>query len=162
MSSKANTERIEGDAPGPTKAQVLDKVFSLATQFRTCVEAFNLIHPAKDGDRAQKLALAKLGVQQGRLLIFGDAVGISAPPSTIARHMIPSHPGITNPDPHLPVNFGVRDARLDDDVIHDKIRKALDEIAGRPGHLSRDELMEKYGLKSPKRFNMLEHPALDT
>lgn len=162
MSSKANTERIEGDAPGPTKAQVLDKVFSLATQFRTCVEAFNLIHPAKDGDRTQKLALAKLGVQQGRLLIFGDAVGISAPPSTIARHMIPSHPGITNPDPHLPVNFGVRDARLDDEVIHDKIRKALDEIAGRPGHLSRDELMEKYGLKSPKRFNMLEHPALDT
>jgi hypothetical protein len=162
MSSKANTERIEGNATGPTKAQVLDKVFSLATQFRTCVEAFNLIHPAKDGDRAQKLALAKLGVQQGRLLIFGDAVGISAPPSTIARHMIPSHPGITNPDPHLPVNFGVRDARLDDDVIHDKIRKALDEIAGRPGHLSRDELMEKYGLKSPKRFNMLEHPALDT
>lgn len=162
MSSKATTERIEGDAPGPTKAQVLDKVFSLATQFRTCVEAFNLIHPAKDGDRAQKLALAKLGVQQGRLLIFGDAVGISAPPSTIARHMIPSHPGITNPDPHLPVNFGVRDARLDDDFIHEKIRKALDEIAGRPGHLSRDELMEKYGLKSPKRFNMLEHPALDT
>lgn len=161
MSSKATTERIEGDAP-PTKAQILDKVFSLATQFSTCVEAFNLIHPSKESDHAQKLALAKLGVQQGRLLIFGDAVGISAPPSTIARHMIPSHPGITNPDPHLPVNFGVRDARLDDNAMHEKVRKALDEIAGRPSHLSRDELMEKYGLKSPKRFNMLEHPALDT
>lgn len=162
MTSKANTERIEGDAPGPTKAQILDKVFSLATQFSTCVEAFNLIHPSKDNDHAQKVALAKLGVQQGRLLIFGDAVGISAPPPTIARHMIPSHPGITNPDPHLPVNFGVRDSRLDDDATHEKVRRALNEIAGRPGHLSRDELMEKYGLKSPKRFNMLEHPALDT
>ncbi|KAF2624294.1 hypothetical protein BU25DRAFT_413554 [Macroventuria anomochaeta] len=162
MSSKATTERIEGDTSGPTKAQILDKVFSLATQFSTCVEAFNLIHPSKDNDHAQKVALAKLGVQQGRLLIFGDAVGISAPPATIARHMIPSHPGITNPDPHLPVNFGVRDARLEDGAIHEKVRKALNEIAGRPGHLSRDELMEKYGLKSPKRFNMLEHPALDT
>ncbi|KAF1929863.1 pathogenicity protein LopB [Didymella exigua CBS 183.55] len=162
MSSKATTDRIEGDAPGPTKAQILDKVFSLATQFSTCVEAFNLIHPSKESDHAQRVALAKLGVQQSRLLIFGDAVGISAPPATIARHMIPSQPGITNPDPHLPVNFGVRDDRLDNDTIHEKIRKALNEIAGRPGHLSRDELMERYGLKSPKRFNMLEHPALDT
>lgn len=162
MTSKATTERIEGDAPGPTKAQILDKVFSLATQFSTCVEAFNLIHPSKDNDHAQKVALAKLGVQQGRLLIFGDAIGISAPPATIARHMIPSHPGLTNPDPHLPVNFGVRDSRLEDDVIHEKVRRALNEIAGRPTHLSRDEMMEKYGLKSPKRFNMLEHPALDT
>ncbi|KAF3032516.1 hypothetical protein E8E12_000082 [Didymella heteroderae] len=162
MSSKATTEMIEGDAPGPTKAQILDKVFSLATQFSTCVEAFNLIHPSKESDHAQRVALAKLGVQQSRLLIFGDAVGISAPPATIARHMIPSHPGLTNPDPHLPVNFGVRDDRLDNAVTHEKVRKALNEIAGRPGHLSRDELMAKYGLKSPKRFNMLEHPALDT
>lgn len=162
MTSKATTDMIEGDTPGPTKAQILDKVFSLTTQFSTCVEAFNLIHPSKDNNHAQKVALAKLGIQQGRLLIFGDAVGISAPPATIAKHMIPSHPGITNPDPHLPVNFGVRDPRLDNDVMHEKVRRALNEIAGRPGHLSRDELMEKYGLKSPKRFNMLEHPALDT
>lgn len=162
MTTKATTDRIEGDAPGPTKAQILDKVFSLATQFSTCVEAFNLIHPSKDNDHAQKVALVKLGVQQGRLLIFGDAVGISAPPATIARYMIPSRPGVTNPDPHLPVNFGVRDSRLEDDTIHEKVRTALNEIAGRPGHLSRDELMEKYGLKSPKRFNMLEYPSLDT
>lgn len=148
--------------PAKSKAQILTDVFSLATQFSTCVEAFNLIHPSKDNDHAQKVALAKLGLQQGRLLIFGDAVGISAPPATIARHMIPSHPGITNPDPHLPVNFGVRDPQLDDPVINDKIRKALDEIAGRPGNLSRDELMEKYGLKSPKHFSRLEYPALDT
>jgi len=148
--------------PAKSKAQILTDVWSLATQFSTCVEAFNLIHPSKDNDHAQKVALAKLGLQQGRLLIFGDAVGISAPPATIARHMIPSHPGITNPDPHLPVNFSVRDPQLDDEVINAKIRKALDEISGRPGNLSRDELMEKYGLKSPKHFSRLEYPALDT
>jgi len=81
--------------PEKSKAQILTDVFSLATQFSTCVEAFNLIHPSKDNDHAQKVALAKLGLQQGRLLIFGDAVGISAPPATIAKHMIPSHPGLT-------------------------------------------------------------------
>jgi hypothetical protein len=148
--------------PSKSKAEILNDVYTLATQFSTCVEAFNLIHPAKDNDHAQKVALAKLGLQQGRLLIFGDAVGISAPPATIARHMIPSHPGLTNPDPHLPVNFSVRDPKLDDEVVNAKIRKALNEISGRPGNMSRDELMEKYGLKSPKHFSRLEYPALDT
>ncbi|KAH7132326.1 prion-inhibition and propagation-domain-containing protein [Dendryphion nanum] len=148
--------------PTLTKAQILTNVLSLASQFSVCVEAFNLVHPAKDSDREQKVALAKLGIQQGRLLIFGDAVGISSPPATIAKHMIPSHPGATNPDPHLPVNFGVRDPQLDDPAKNEQVRKALDEIAGRPSHLSRDELMAKYGLKSPKRFTMLEYPALDT
>jgi hypothetical protein len=155
-------DSAQATPPPRSKAQILADVFSLATQFSTCVEAFNLIFPSKDNDHAQKVALAKLGLQQGRLLIFGDAVGISAPPATIARHMIPSHPGLTNPDPHLPVNFSVRDPRLDDEAINAKIRKALNEISGRPGNLSRDDLMEKYGLKIPKHFSRLEYPALDT
>ncbi|KAF2474848.1 uncharacterized protein BDR25DRAFT_280431 [Lindgomyces ingoldianus] len=148
--------------PALSKAQILTNVLSLASLFSTCAEAFNLIHPPKDSERAQKVALAKLGIQQGRLLIWGDAVGISSPPPTIARHMIPSHPGLTNPDPNLPVNFGVRDARLDEVATNQKVRDALNEIAGRPAHLSREDLMEKFGLKSPKRFSTLEYPALDT
>ncbi|EUC35463.1 hypothetical protein COCCADRAFT_90859 [Bipolaris zeicola 26-R-13] len=164
MSTKPTTDYVEStEPPGTkTKAQMLTDVFSLASQFSTCVEAFNRIHPTKDHDHAQKVALAKLGIQQGRLLIFGDAVGISAPPATIARHMIPSHPGITNPDPTLPVNFGVRDPRLDEEVINAKIRRALHEIAGRPSNMSRDELMSMYGLKSPKTFSKAEYPALDS
>jgi hypothetical protein len=164
MTTKSTTDFVESTDPagGKTKAQILTDVFSLATQFSTCVEAFNLIHPSKDQDHAQKVVLAKLGLQQGRLLIFGDAVGITAPPATIARHMIPSHPGITNPDPHVPVHFGVRDPRLDDEVINAKVRRALHEIAGRPSTMSRDELMHVYGLKSPKTFSRLEYPALDT
>ncbi|KAJ4370437.1 hypothetical protein N0V83_004955 [Neocucurbitaria cava] len=162
MAGKASTEMFEGTAPGKSKAQILTDVYSLAMQFSTCVEAFNLIHPSKDHDHAQKVALAKLGLQQGRLLIFGDAVGISAPPATIARHMIPSHPGLTNPDPHLPVNFGIRDPRLDNEMINGKIRRALHEIAGRPVNMSREELMNVYGMKSPKSFQRFEYPALDT
>ncbi|CAO2649034.1 Nn.00g099830.m01.CDS01 [Neocucurbitaria sp. VM-36] len=162
MAEKSTTETIEGTAPGKSKAQILTDVYSLAMQFSTCVEAFNLIHPSKDHDHAQKVALAKLGLQQGRLLIFGGAVGICAPPATIARHMIPSHPGLTNPDPHLPVNFGVRDPRLDNEIINGKIRRALHEIAGRPQNMSREELMNVYGMKSPKSFARFEYPALDT
>lgn len=162
MESKNTADTIEATGPTKSKAQILTDVYSLASQFSTCVEAFNQIHPAKDNNHEQKVALTKLGLQQGRLLIFGDAVGISAPPATIARHMIPSHPGLTNPDPHLPVNFGVRDARLDDEVTNAKVRKALHEIAGRPAGMSREELMSTYGMKSPKSFSKLEYPALDT
>ena len=162
MVGKPTTEMIEGTGPEKSKAQILTDVYSLAMQFSTCVEAFNLIHPSKDHDHAQKVALAKLGLQQGRLLIFGDAVGISAPPATIARHMIPSTPGLTNPDPHLPVNFGIRDPRLDNEMVNGKIRRALHEIAGRPVNMSRDELMNVYGMKSPKSYQRVEYPALDT
>jgi hypothetical protein len=146
----------------PTKADILTNVLSLATQFSTCVEAFNLIYPHKYSDHAQKVALAKLGIQQGRLLIFGDAVGISSPPKAIARHMVLSHSGPTNPDPTLPVHFADRNPKLDEEEVNEKVRAALSEIEGRPSHLTREELMEKYGLKAPKRFNTIEHPALDT
>jgi hypothetical protein len=162
MESKNTTDTFESTGAPKTKAQILTDVYSLASQFSTCVEAFNQIHPAKGNDHAQKVALAKLGLQQGRLLIWGDAVGISAPPATIARHMIPSHPGLTNPDPHLPVNFGIRDPRLDNEVINAKVRRALHEIAGRPAGMSREELMHTYGMKSPKSFSRFEYPALDT
>lgn len=158
----STNESHDATTSKPTKAEILSNVLSLATQFSTCVEAFNLIHPHKDSNHAQKVALAKLGVQQGRLLIFGDAVGISAPPKAIARHMIPSHPGATNPDPTLPIHFADRDPRLDDETINQKVRAALSEIEGRPSHLTREELMERYGLKSPKRFSAIEYPALDT
>jgi hypothetical protein len=168
MPAATNHTQVSGTStppftpPATSKAQILSDVYSLATAFATCVEAFNQIHPHKDSDRAQKVALAKLGIQQGRLLIFGDAVGISAPPATIARHMVPSHPGLTNPDPTLPVNFGVRDARLDEEDVRSKVTLALEEIYGRPAHLSREQLMEQYGLKQPKRFSTIAHPSLDT
>ncbi|KAF2749979.1 hypothetical protein M011DRAFT_285369 [Sporormia fimetaria CBS 119925] len=146
------------------KLETLTRVVALADQFSACVEVFNLIHPSRPSNRLQRIALAKLGLQQGRLLIFGDAIGISSPPAWIARHMIPSHPGATNPDPTLPVNFGDRDVRLEDEAVYEKVRAALNEIAGRPAGVPREELMERYGLKSPKRFAAIsfEYPALDT
>jgi hypothetical protein len=149
-------------APKPTRSEVLSNVLTLAMQFSTCVEGFNLIHPHNETDRHQKVALARLGIEQGRLLIWGDAIGISSPPSTIARHMIPSHPGLTNPDPTVPVNFGVRDPRLDESDKNAKIRAALEEIAGRPSNMSREAMMLQYGMKSPKKFVATTYATLDT
>ncbi|PVH94963.1 hypothetical protein DM02DRAFT_618207 [Periconia macrospinosa] len=148
--------------PPPTRAQILSDVMTLAMKFSTCCEAFNLIHPHNHSDHHQKVALTKLGIQQGRLLIWGDVMGISSPPAKIATHMIPSHPGVTNPDPTMPINFAVRDPRLDQPEFNARVRAALDQIAGRPSNMSRETLMLKYGLKSPKNFSATTHAALDS
>ncbi|KAF2762190.1 hypothetical protein EJ05DRAFT_200001 [Pseudovirgaria hyperparasitica] len=143
------------------QADILERVTSLATTFSTCVEAFGLVHPVRQSDRPQKLAITRLGIEQSRLLIFGDAVGISSPPRSIATHMIPSRPGALNPDPNEPVNFGERDARLDDPEIRQQVENTLNEILERPVSLSREDMMQQYGMTSPKKPVPFE-PPLDT
>ena len=112
-------------------------VLRLAQLFSTCVECFGFIHPSKDYERAQLLLLAQLGIQQARLLAWGDSVGICS----------------TN---------GTRDARLDDPDVLRKIELALQNIIDRPAHVHRTSTMENYGLKPPKKFTHLYQPALDT
>ena len=112
-------------------------VLQLAQLFSTCVECFGLIHPSKDYERAQLLPVAQLGIQQARLLAWGDSVGICTTNST-------------------------RDARLDDPDVRRKIEQALQSIIDRPAHVHRTSMMENYGLKPPKKFTFLYQPALDT
>ena len=80
--------------------------------------------------------IAKLGIQQGRLLAWGDMVGI------------------------LDVS-DKRDTRLEDPDIRRTIEKALEEIIDRPAHTDRETQFEQYGLKPPKRFTNASQPALD-
>jgi len=112
-------------------------VLQLAQIFSSCVECFGLIHPSKDHERSQLLLLAQLGIQQARLLAWGDNVGITA----------------TNNN---------RDSRLDESDMRSKVEKSLQSIIDRPAHIHRTTMMEKYGLKPPKRFTFLYQPALDT
>lgn len=113
-------------------------VLQLAQLFSTCIECFGLIHPSKDYERAQLLLLAQLGVQQARLLAWGDNVGITSTDSSI------------------------RNQRLDEPETRQNIEKSLQSIINRPAHIHRTTMMEKYGLKPPKRFTSLYQPALDT
>jgi hypothetical protein len=53
---------------------------ALAALFSDAVESFGLIHQHKKGwDLSQRLLLTRLGVQQGRLLAWGDALRICHP-----------------------------------------------------------------------------------
>ncbi|QDS69348.1 hypothetical protein FKW77_003820 [Venturia effusa] len=113
------------------------EALSLAQLFSTCVECFGLIHPGKEWDQVQRGQIAKLGIQQGRLIAWGDMVGIT--------ELGPS-----------------RDARLEDKEIRATIEQALQDIIDRPADLGRASQFENYGLKPPTKYHSAYQPALDT
>lgn len=145
----------------PDHEAILTGVVALASLFSNCVEAFGLIHPAHK-ERREQLLLARLGIQQARLLIWGDAVGVSSPPKTVTDRAVPKYPSASYPDLTEPTFFGVRDPRLDEPDTRRQIEDALNAIADRSSHVTREQMMERYGLRPPKRVMPGHEPALDT
>ncbi|KAJ9654563.1 hypothetical protein H2201_008984, partial [Coniosporium apollinis] len=140
----------------------LDDLIALAILFNSCVQAFDHLHLSKNHDTTQKRLLTRLGIEQSRLLIWGDVVGISSPPPTVATRAVPLQPGDTNPDPELAINFGIRDARIDEPDMRQAIEEALNHLLRlfTPG-VGDSEMYERYGLKPPKRFNSSIEAPLD-
>lgn len=150
-------------APSSEHEAVLTGVMALANLYSNCVEAFGLIHPNQKWEKEEQLLLCRLGLQQARLLTWGDTVGISSPPASVTDRAIPRHPSAAYPDLKEPTFFGARDARLDETEIRQKVEDALSDIVDRSAHTSREEMMAKYGLKPPKKFSSVTHAStLDT
>lgn len=146
----------------PDHEAVLTGTIALANLFSTCVEAFNIIHPGHKWDKDEQLLLCRLGIQQARLLIWGDVVGITSPPASVTDRAVPKHPSAAYPDLKEPTFFGARDPRLDEPETRKTIENALSALFDRSPTASREEMMSKYGLKPPKRFAAEYQPALDT
>ncbi|KAF1982351.1 hypothetical protein K402DRAFT_297469, partial [Aulographum hederae CBS 113979] len=108
----------------------------LARVFSTCVESFGLIHPSKEWNKQQHLLITLLGIQQGRLLIWGDVLGI------------------TDSSP-------ARDTRLDQPIFREPIEERLQTITFRLSRETKAVALSKYGLKPPKRFTSEYERALD-
>ncbi|KAK0313565.1 hypothetical protein LTR01_001822 [Friedmanniomyces endolithicus] len=158
---------MAADKPQTEHAENLDHeaalsgALALANLFSNCVEAFGLIHPTHKWEKEEQLLLSRLGIQQARLLIWGDAVGITSPPKSVTNHAVPKHPSSAYPDLTEPTFFGDRDARLDEPTTRTQVEAALSAIVDRSAGYNRTEMMEKYGLKAPKRLSALSEPALD-
>ncbi|KAF2479992.1 prion-inhibition and propagation-domain-containing protein, partial [Neohortaea acidophila] len=148
-------------ADHPDYEALLTGVIVLASLFSNCVEAFNLIHPSQRWDKQEQLLITALGLQQARLLIWGDTVGISSPPPTVTDRAIPKHPSAAYPDLNEPTFFSARDPALDQPDTRQKVDEALSALVERSAHTSREEMMELYGLRPPKRFTVEYQPALD-
>lgn len=146
----------------PEHEAVLPGVMALANLFSNTVEAFGLIRASQRWEREEQLLLSRLGIQQARLLIWGDILGISSPPASVTNQAVPKHPSAAYPDLKEPTFFAPRDARLDETGTRTQVEDALGSIVDRSAHTTRDEMMEKFGLKPPKRFTPDFQPALDT
>ncbi|GAB7361424.1 hypothetical protein MBLNU230_g1480t1 [Neophaeotheca triangularis] len=155
MSKDESAQHLEHES-------ALTGVVALAGLFSNCVEAFGLVHPAQKWDKEEQVLLARLGIQQARLLIWGDIVGIHSPPKSVTNRAVPKHPSLAYPDLKEPTFFGERDARLDETETRVKVEEALNGIVDRSVHMTREEMMEVYGLKPPKKPASGFQPALDT
>jgi hypothetical protein len=99
-------------------------ILVLADIFSTAVEGFGLIHAGKKArDRAYEVAMAQLGIQQARLLAWGDMVGIMDVSSS-------------------------RDKSLDEAPNREIIEKALQSIIELHRSKKKDIQLQTYGLKS--------------
>ena len=159
---KATTLQAENPPTSPGHEAVLTGVIALANLFSNCVEAFGLIHPSHKWEKDEQLALCRLGIQQARLLIWGDVTGLSSPPKSVTDRAVPKHPSAAYPDLKEPTFFGPRDVSLDETDTRTQVENALSAIVDRSSTATREEMMEKYGLKPPKRFAAEYQPALDT
>lgn len=130
---------------------ILTGVVALAQLFATCVEAFGLITPNHKWEREEQLLLTRLGLQQARLLIWGDVVGITSPPATVTDRAVPKHPSAAYPDLKEPTFFGPRDARLEEMESRQQVEKALSALVDRTSSATREEMMEQFGLRPPKK-----------
>jgi hypothetical protein len=149
-----NNEHVDHEA-------ILTGVVALASLFSNCIEAFNLILPGHKWEKEEQLLLCRIGLQQARLLIWGAVVGITSPPASVTDRAVPKHPSAAYPDIKEPTFFGQRDERLDEPETRKKLEDALSAIVDRASGTTREEMMEKYGLKPPKKFGSEYQPALD-
>jgi len=145
----------------PEHEALLTGAVALASLFSSCVEAFGLIHPSKNWEKEEQLLLARLGLQQARLLIWGSVLGVASPPASVTDRAVPRHPSSAYPDLNEPTFFDARDPRLDDPNIRTTIEETLSAIVDRSSSTTREEMMAKYGLKPPKRYTAMFEPALD-
>lgn len=141
---------------------VLTGVVALANLFGNCVEAFGLIHPVQKWQKEEQLLLCRLGIQQARLLIWGDVTGACSPPASVTDRAVPKHPSAAYPDLKEPTFFNARDPRLDEPETRVQIEAALTGIMDRSSATASKDYMEKeFGLRPPKKFATEYQPALD-
>jgi hypothetical protein len=116
----------------PPEESILLRKAAFANLFSDAVESFGLIHQNKKGwDLAQRLLLTRLGIQQGRLLAWGDALRIC-------------HPGYLM-DPHF-----------DNLPFYEDICQHLKTIRAHFQCENKQSYLDNYGLKPVKEssFNL--------
>lgn len=142
-----------------TQEDILYSVIALASLFYNTVESFGNIHSSQNDEKDEKILLTQLGVEQARLMIWGDIVGIFSPPVELAAHA--PKPG---PTEKHPLYSRPRDARLDQDPVRSQVEELLNSLSHTLTHPSREEMANANGLRSWQMgiAHTLDQPAVDT
>ena len=141
------------DSPAVDYEAILTPIVSLASLFRKCVEALDLIQPAHKRQKEEQLLISRLGIEHARLLVWGDIVGICSPSSSVTDRAVPLHPSPSYPDLKEPTFFGPRDPRLDDadavfrKGIEESLRTIVDKL-----HSDREDMARRSGICVPKKL----------
>ena len=133
----ATDGEVKLEVPTPADVENHANYMKLAQTFSTSAECFGLIHAFKAYERPQLVLLCQLGIEQARLLAWGDFMGVAE---------------------RCAAN---RDARLDNPKYRPGIEKTLQAMIDRPSHDNRVAQFEKFGLRPPKRTWTRYEPALD-
>jgi hypothetical protein len=115
-----------------------EPLLKFAKLYRDCVESFCLIHQGKkEWDRAQRLLLVKVGIQQAKLLAWSQAVGVCE----LGEYRVPL---------------------LDDPVTFEEVKSIVKGMLDRLVHADHGIQLATYGIKPSKKFVESLEPALDS
>lgn len=113
----------------PTQESVVFSVVALASLFHNTVESFGNIHSSLNDSKDERILLAQLGIEQARLLIWGDLVGVLSPPASIADQSGDLKPTMTEEGVTRPLYSRPRDERLDDNEKRHEIEGILSALS---------------------------------
>ncbi|KAF1354607.1 prion-inhibition and propagation-domain-containing protein [Delphinella strobiligena] len=97
-------------------------IVALASLFHNTVQCFGNIHSRLKDENYEKMLLVQLGLEQARLLIWGDLVGIFSPPAALAAQSGALAPDTSVTRAHY---TRPRDERLEEDVTRSAVDAAL-------------------------------------
>lgn len=116
----------------------LANILSFATLYKDCVESFCLIHQGKkEWNRKQRLLMAKIGVEQGKLLAWSQIMGVCE----LGEY---------------------RDSRLDEPATFSEVEAIVKCMLDRLVNVDHGVQLATYGLKPSKKSSDNLEPALDS
>lgn len=147
-----------------TQEAVVFGIVALAGLFHNCVESFGNIHGSLNDSQDEKLLLTQLGIEQARLMIWGDLVGVFSPPASVANQAGDLKPTLTEEGITRPLYTRRRDERIDADAVRHDIEGVLSALSYTLSPPNYDARLNVNGLRPWQQgyAHALEQPAVNT
>lgn len=146
-----------------TQEAVVFSVVALASLFHNTVESFGNIHSSLNDSQDEKLLLTQLGIEQARLMIWGDLTGVFSPPASVADRSGELKPTMTEEGVLRPLYSRPRDERTDKDETRHVIEGILSALSYTLAPSNYNVRLDVNGLRPWQQgyAHKLEQPAVN-